>query len=975
MIKVEDILNATHGGLDIILDCYPQARMCVNTKKHFAIRNERTPSASLRQYDSKSYGRIWQVTDFGGDGRGENGISVYMNYKGMRQSQFNEALLQLAAKFGVKDELNHSVNKPDIRKRPANQDEQDGTRSFELNDKFTEEELRVLGPKVTQKDVDDLHWHSVKWITNVKNREALVKYSNSHYPIFMRECLIRKGQGGEQDDKFYKVYEPLNFDKGFRFSYTPSGKKPQRYINGLSELKEAYAKFNSEEEREWMQTHDNDEPYKEQKLPEAFICSGERDSLCCHSMGFHPLWFNSETYHLSTEEYKEIMKYVENLYNIPDIDETGIRKGRELALTYVDIRTIWLPEKLQQYHDNRGKPRKDLRDWMEIWSEKKNFKDLMKLAYPARFWEVYYDKNGKAKYEINTAYLYYFLKLNGYYILRDENSDASRFIHIDGNIVEQIKATDVREFVRNWVTARHEEVGVINLILGTPKLLPASLESLDRISLDFTSFTPTSQFFFFPNATVEVHKPADKDDDGFEVRSRESDGFRNYVWKENVIGHRFKKLDPMFKMKLVKEEDREPYFDIDVLNVKSHFFGYLINTSRLYWRKETEQNFDGKPEEDRLAYLKAHPFDISGEGLEDIEIWEQKQNLINKIFTFGYMLHRYKDFVRAWAPMAMDNKIGENDECNGRSGKSFFFRVLSFMMKTVKLSGRNPKLMDNPHVFDQVTQDTDLLLVDDCDRYLNLGLFYDNITSDMTVNPKNNHSFTISFDESPKLAFTTNYVPSDFDPSSEARSLYMVFSDWYHQKTEENDYLESRSIRDDFGKTLYAYDYSDEEWNNDFNFWLQCCEFYLSVMDTGVKPQPPMGNIIRRKYKADMGSNFEEWANGYFSLESDHLDTYLERDETFSDYVHYANVNRITMQSFTKKLKAFCEICPWVDSMNPEDLQNASGRIQQKIEVSPGIKKTKDMIYIRSKKVDQDQTDDSKQLDDPLVPGGTDEPF
>ena len=100
MIKAEDILNATHGGLDIILDCYPQARDCVNAKKHFAIRDERTPSASLRQYDSKSYGRIWQVTDFGGEGKGENGISVYMNYKGMRQSQFNEALLQPSAMQG-----------------------------------------------------------------------------------------------------------------------------------------------------------------------------------------------------------------------------------------------------------------------------------------------------------------------------------------------------------------------------------------------------------------------------------------------------------------------------------------------------------------------------------------------------------------------------------------------------------------------------------------------------------------------------------------------------------------------------------------------------------------------------------------------------------------------------------------------------------------------------------------------------------
>ena len=953
MIKAEDILNATHGGLDIILDCYPQAKDCVNAKKHFSIRDERTPSASIRQYDSQKYGRIWQVTDFGGEGRGENAISIYMNYKGMRQNQFNEALLQLAAKFGVTDELNHSVNKPDIRKRAARQDEPDRTRSFELNDAFTEDELRILGPRVTQGDADALHWHSVKWITTVKNREVLVKSSNSHYPIFMRECLVKPANGEGEEEKFYKVYEPLNCDKGFRFSYTPAGKKPQRYINGLSELKEAYRQYNEEEERAWNSCHDDCKPYRTKKLPEAFICSGERDSLCCRSMGFHPLWFNSETYRLSAEEYREIMTYVEVLYNIPDIDETGIRKGRELALTYIDIRTIWLPKWLQTYHDNRGKSRKDLRDWMEIRSEKRNFKDLMNLAYPARFWEVFYTDKGKAKYEINTAYLYNFLTLNGYFILRDENSDTSRFIHIDGNIVEQIKVTDIREFVRTWVTDRHEEVAVVNLVLGTSKLFPASLESLDRVTLDFTSFTPTSQFFFFPNATVEVHKPVAIGDDGFKVRDRNSDHFSNFVWKENVIGHQFKKMDPMFKIKEVKEEGRKPYYDIDIHNVDSHFFGYLINTSRLFWRKETETNFNERPEEERQAYLEAHPFDIAGEGLSDLEIWEQKQNLINKIFTFGYMLHRYKDFVRAWAPMAMDNKIGENDECNGRSGKSFFFRVLSFMMKTVKLSGRNPKLMDNPHVFDQVTQDTDLLLVDDCDRYLNLGLFYDNITSDMTVNPKNNHSFTIGFDDSPKLAFTTNYVPTDFDPSSEARSLYMVFSDWYHQKTEENDYYDNRSIRDDFGKTLYAYDYTEEEWNADLNFWLQCCQFYLSVMDSGVKPQPPMENIIRRKYKADMGTNFEDWANGYFSMEGEHLDEYLERDVVFSDYARYANVNRITMQSFTKKMKAFCEFCPWIEEMNPKDLLNSSGRIQRKVEVAPGKKVVKDMIYVRSKPVNE----------------------
>lgn len=223
----------------------------------------------------------------------------------------------------------------------------------------------------------------MKWISNVKNRRATVKYSSAHYPIFMRECLVREGKDGQDEIKFYKVYEPLNCEKGFRFSYTPAGKKPQRYINGLSELRDAYHKMNSGG-KGMAAHHDDDKPYKEKKLPEAFICSGERDSLCCQSMGYHPLWFNSETYRLSAEEYREIMKYVEVLYNIPDIDETGRRKGTELALTYIDIHTVWLPDWLAEYKDNRGHSRKDLRDWMALRSEKKDFKNLMANALPAR---------------------------------------------------------------------------------------------------------------------------------------------------------------------------------------------------------------------------------------------------------------------------------------------------------------------------------------------------------------------------------------------------------------------------------------------------------------------------------------------------------------------------------------------------------------------------------------------------------------
>lgn len=937
MIRVEAIYAATRGGLDIILDLFPQARACIGEKnKHFKVRDEKTPSAVLREVNG-----VWKVTDFGGEGRAESPIDLYMRERGV--DRFPEAILQLAAKYNVRDELNRTVNKPDRETRPATVDEKDGEKYIDFRETFTEEELHVLGPLVTQATVDSLHWHAVVEIRDVANRTTKVKRSNEHYPIFARECLVSEASADKPEVKFYKLYEPLNPEKQWRFSYWPAGVKPKTYINGLAELRREYAAYNKAEEEEWMRAHLDGDPYKEQKLPEAFICSGERDSLCARSLGYHPLWFNSETYRLSDGEYNDIMQYVETLYNVPDIDETGIRKGTELALRFIDIHTIWLPSWLRTYHDNRGKGRKDLRDWMELRQTKRDFRDLMTLAMPARFWTSTYSKRtNKWTHAIDTSCLYNFFRLNGFYALHDDTSATPQYIHLDGNIVHRVTTREMRDFVRQWVIGRAESRDVLNLVLDTPKLAAAALDSLQEIELDFTSYTSHSQLFFFQDVSVEVNGQ------GMTIYKKQNDSLHNYVLEENVIPHKFAQLEDMFEITRTDDANGRPSFDITIKQVGSKFFGYLINSSRLYWRKEMEDRFEVTEADQRRAYCRANPFRIDGEGLTPEEIAEQKQNLLAKIFDIGYMLHRYKRSSRAWAPMAMDNKIGEAGECNGRSGKSFFFKTLSLFMKTVKLSGRNPKLMDNPHVFDQVTGHTEMLLVDDCDRYLNTGLFYDNITSDMTVNPKNNQSFTIPFKSSPKIAFTTNFVPADFSPSSEARLLYMVFSDYYHQKTEDNDYMETRSIRDDFGKDLYGEAYTEEEWNQDINFLLQCCRFYLSLVDEPVKLQPPLTNILLRKNKADMGANFEDWAYSYFAPESDHLDTFIVREKAFVAYRAFSGVQRITTQALSKKLQAFVNTCPYIRELNPKEYQNASGRIIRREIGAPPEQGPVEMIYLRS---------------------------
>lgn len=57
------------------------------------------------------------------------------------------------------------------------------------------------------------------------------------------------------------------------------------------------------------------------------------------------------------------------------------------------------------------------------------------------------------------------------------------------------------------------------------------------------------------------------------------------------------------------------------------------------------------------------------------------------------------------------------------------------------------------------------------------------------------------------------------------------------------------------------------------------------------------------------------------------------------------------MQSFSRKLYSFVQLCPWIDELNPDEYKNSSGRIQKSITMPNGETKTKDMIYLRSSAV------------------------
>jgi hypothetical protein len=265
----------------------------------------------------------------------------------------------------------------------------------------------------------------------------------------------------------------------------------------------------------------------------------------------------------------------------------------------------------------------------------------------------------------------------------------------------------------------------------------------------------------------------------------------------------------------------------------------------------------------------------------------------------------------------MDSTMAENvDECNGRSGKSFYVNAAATMAKTFKIDAGTTSFRDPRFIFDGVTEDTSLVFIDECPRNFNYNFIYGMVSGDFRVEEKNRHSFVIPFAQSPKFVLATNFTLSRHDPSTEGRIWPLPFSDFYHVKTPQNDYRESRSIRDDFGKNLMGTEYDEREWQLDLAFMTQCVRFYLSLKPGERRIMPPLNRIERREQMAAVGKDFRQWADDYFAEDSGHLDCELKAETVLADFNQETKFNW-PPKKMTQHLNAYCQFADHLHGLNP----------------------------------------------------------
>ncbi len=915
-IDKDEVIRLTNGGLDIIIHYVPGAAITKQyPKRKFKIRPEdKTASANIFQPKDSD---IWLVTDFGEETKSKTPIELVMDLHSIDYHAALEKIVRDLNLFieGVKVE----VLKADYSRRPATDEENNGDFIYQPGE-FTEVGLKAifaaetikyavsLAEKEQNAGKKEYTWKDyligilkaynrfqVESFTRIKEGEAHTISAKPDYPLFVDDYGTYK-----------KVYQPFAHEKKFRFQY--AGEKPLDLVFGQKQVSKALAdliNINTDQD-------EDDKKKKQTKLDKIIICSGESDSLNVAALGYNVVWLNSETAELKPWQFQDLIRKCEQLYYLGDIDSTGLKMQHKLGMKFLPLRMVELPLSLlkQKY---KGKPCKDAKDYLQFHS-RYEFNGLVETALPYQFWEEEpaFKRDGEPKmkygkqvntYEIKNKYALNFLAKNGFYRYKTESvKEGYHFIKVENGIVEKIKGSDIRDHIIVYAHDQRLPLDLQQVILRTTQINDSALERLPYAEIDFTDYDQTSQWMFFKNQVWQITK-----DEIIPLKYGQSN---KLVWKNEIINHEVSVLPKQFNVGIDEETG---LYTVEIMEADNIFLKFLQNTARMYWKKEKE-----------------------GEELTRKEVLEQQQHLANRLYAFGYLLHRYKDPEKAWCVYSMDARLSDEGESFGGSGKSLALGALQRIMNYAYLDGRKPNLTKDVHIFGQVNENTDFLFLDDAGQTVDFEVFFNVITGDMDCNPKFG-SYTLPFTTSPKIAMNTNFTNRRINPSVERRLLYNAYSDYYHYGPNEN-YSEQWQPSDDFGKRLFD-DFDENQWNMFLNLMANCVQLYLSHEK---QIAPPMDEIMQRNLKGQMGDQFIDWADVYFSSEGDRLNSLFLREEAFEAYIKHSNLNKQTANYFKKKLAKWCQYNNY--ELNPVALLNSQGRITRRENGS----EPREYFYIRT---------------------------
>lgn len=918
-IDQNTLYRQTESGLQIFKHYFPNYEYD-DPRAKFSLRGEKddkTASAQINYYKG-----LWRITDFGNQSEVNSlpGINFVMYY---------ENLVYIDALRFIQDVIvGKKITSGDF-KRPlysakyswceVTKKDNKGDYNFIYKKKPTDKDLLAIGRYVDAELLKRYYGKSVEKYSFVGYSKKLKKdvvhifEATDDYPIFVFDY-----------GDFQKLYKPHELNKAFRFLYI--GEKPKNFIYGLDQLQESDNEFINDDE-------DSAEPISPPKhkpdaiVKDLFKCSGESDSLNMASLGYHVYWLNSESAKMTYDDFTCVDDLCENHYQLMDLDNTGHTEAMKFALQHINVFTVYLPEFLKKKNDWRGNSCKDIKDFINIigkdtYSTQRKVEQLKRTAMPIKFWHKNYnDKTKEFNYNINLEYFYHFLKAHGFYTMDSKYHRRAGYCYarVQGKVIDLIHPDDIKKmvkrFTKEWVRSKglNDEIAILNKLNSSNQISEGNLQELSEFKPEFVNCDKSTEYIHFKNGSIKIS-------------NNEIKKVKHSELKNSILG-RLEINDKVISQLIDRNirVEKKPAIEVNATPEYQKLLDQLQvlkNTNKIDEREKINTTIAKFPEIDRyqvkindedfifarflkdLAHLYWREQKEKGQKLTEKQEKEQNLALVNLLFVLGWSCSEYKDPGQPWIVFLQDMKISQVGQSSGRSGKSLYSLAIGYVRNSFYVGGRRKDITDKTEfIYDGFTRFHNNIEIDDLFEYADFNFFYTQASGKREINSKFISKQVLDYKDSGKLLVSSNYEIQNTDSSTLARLLNAGVSDYYHEATKHNDYIESRSPLTQFGKRLYD-DFTDEEWIKFYNIIAYSIQLQMRFN----KIQPPMANLEKRQLRREMtkglgkGEEFLNWANTYFVLAPD----------TFTE--DYSPENCGYYNRLTKKQTAYDDFCKTITS-------------------------------------------------------------